>query len=47
MQEILAYSVVWPLTRKSARMAAHNHHYIKSDIGVGPIGPMTDNEVNN
>ena len=26
------YSVVWPLTRKSARIAAHNHHTIK-DIG--------------
>ena len=44
MQEILAYSVVLPLTRKSAQIAAHNHHYMKSDIG---LGPMTDNEVNN
>ena len=26
------YSIVWPLTRKSARIAAHNYHSIK-DIG--------------
>ena len=37
MQEILAYSVVWSLTRKSAPIAAHNHHNIKSDIGIGPM----------